>query len=294
MEAEMWNIVKEVSNPKSAAQWELKINENENTTDHQKIADTFNQFFSEKIANLQSNIDPKMAEDPTKRLKEKWNSKPNRKTFKLKEVDIDITSKSIKKMHKKKSECSDGLTQEQLILGSSILKVPLTNIINCSIREGIFPDSWKEAYVTPVLKKGDRLVKENYRPVSCLPAASKLLELIVCQQTTHFVETEGILPPNQHGFRAKHSTMSAWADMQNTWSKSTESKDITGILLWDLTAAFDTLDHKILIQKLGIYGFCQKTLNWFESFLKNRSQRCKIEDCLSSLQLRTLNCAVDF
>ena len=150
-------------------------------------------------------------------------------------------------MHKKKNECSDGLTQEQLILGSSILKVPLTLIINCSIKEGNFPDSWKEAYVTPVLKKGDKLIKENYRPVSCLPAASKLLEMIVCQQTTDFVESEGILPPNQHGFRAKHSTMSAWADMQNVWAKSTDEKEITGILLWDLTAAFDTLDHKIYI-----------------------------------------------
>ena len=57
-----------------------------------------------------------MTEDPTTRIKEKWNNKPNKKTFKLKEVDLDTVKKSIKKMHKKKSECSDGLTQEQLML----------------------------------------------------------------------------------------------------------------------------------------------------------------------------------
>ena len=73
---------------------------------------------------------------------------------------------------------------------------------------GIFPDIWKEALVTPVLKKGDSGVKENYRPVSCLPAASKVLEMIVCDQMTDYLESNGFLPENQHGFRSKRSTMS--------------------------------------------------------------------------------------
>ena len=103
------------------------------------------------------------------------------------------------------------------------------------------------------MKKGDKTLKENYRPASCLPAASKLLEMIVCDQMTTFVENEKILPQNQHGFRAKHSTMSAWADIQKTWTDSTDNKEITGILLWDLSAAFDTLDHDILCKKLELY-----------------------------------------
>ena len=57
------------------------------------------------------------------------------------------------------------------------------------------------------------------------------------EQTTKFTEEEKILPPNQHGFRAKHSTMTAWADIQEKWSESTENKETTGILLWDLSAA---------------------------------------------------------
>ena len=65
----------------------------------------------------------------------------------------------------------------------------------------------------PSAKKGDKSLRENYRPVSCLPAASKLLEMIVNEQTTKFIEEEKILPPNQHGFRAIHSTMTAWSDM---------------------------------------------------------------------------------
>ena len=71
-------------------------------------------------------------------------------------------------------------------MGSDVLVNPLTSIINCSIVKGQFPTKWKEATVTPVLKKGDPQIKENYRPVSCLPAGSKLLEMIVCEQTTKY------------------------------------------------------------------------------------------------------------
>ena len=69
------------------------------------------------------------------------------------------------------------------------------------------------------------------------------------------MEQNNLLPDNQHGFRAKYSTMSAWAQMQDKWATSSDKKEITGILLWDLTAAFDTLDHKLLLNKLKIYGF---------------------------------------
>ena len=78
--------------------------------------------------------------------------------------------------------------------------------------------------MTPVLKKGDPKLVENYRPVSCLPAASKLLELLICDQTTKFAEENNILPPSQHGFRTGKSTMSAWAEIQQQWAKNWDSK----------------------------------------------------------------------
>ena len=87
-------------------------------------------------------------------------------------------------MKKKKSSGLDNISQECLILGADILTIPLTRIINCSIESGIFPEEWKLAVVTPLLKKGDPKEKSNYRPVSCLAAASKVLEKIVCGQLT--------------------------------------------------------------------------------------------------------------
>ena len=87
---------------------------------------------------------------------------------------------NMKKLNKKKSSGIDGLSQENLILGKRNLLAPLTAIINKSIEEGEFPLAWKEAVVTPVLKKGNPQSLNNYRPVSCLPAASKVLEIVVC------------------------------------------------------------------------------------------------------------------
>ena len=110
-----------------------------------------------------------------------------------------MVEKALTKMKKKKSAGVDGLGQDQLVMGSPIISAALTSIFNTSITEGIFPQVWKEALVTPVLKKGDLKMKENYRPVSCLPAASKLLEMLVCDQTTSFMESNKLLPTNQHG-----------------------------------------------------------------------------------------------
>ena len=95
-----------------------------------------------------------------------------------------------------------------------MLACTLTSIINASISKGEFPNAWKEALVTPVLKKGDASKRENYRSVSCLPGGSKLFEKIVCEQTTRYMEDNKLLPENQHGFRAKRSTMTAWANVK--------------------------------------------------------------------------------
>ena len=272
-EKEIWNIVNEVTKPRSDCEWKLKTSTGI-TEDEQEIANTFNQFFIQKIEDLKTGINPQMIEDPLGKLREKM--KDNKQEFSLKTVTQLKVAKSLRKLKRKKSSGNDGLSQEKLVMGSDVLVNPLTSIINCSISTGQFPKKWKEAIVTPDLKKGDPQLKENYRPVSCLPAGSKLLEMIVCEQTTKYMEDNKFLPENQHGFRAKRSTMTAWANIQQEWAINTESKQMTGVMLWDLSAAFDTLDVSILIQKMELFGFTEMTRNWFQAFLTGRSQRVKI------------------
>ena len=95
-------------------------------------------------------------------------------------------------------------------------------------------------------------------------------------KSQEFFEVNNLIPNNQHGFRSNRSTMTVWCEMQEDWAKNTESKNMTGILLWDLSAAFDTLDPDLLCKKLKIYGFDDISISWFFSFLTDRSQKVKI------------------
>ena len=233
------------------------------------------------MKDLKENIDKEFVEDPLLKLSPKNKTGTN---FSLKTVSQKQLLKFIKKMKKKHSAGVDGLSQDKLVLGARSLVCPLLQIVNQSIREGNFPSQWKEALVTPVLKKGDPSAKENYRPVSSLPAASKLLEMVVNQQTSDFLESNNLLPHNQHGFRPLRSTMTAWSDIQSQWAQNCDENKITGVLLWDLSAAFDCLDPEILCKKLAFYGFDAKTISWFNSFLTGRTQRVKIGDKISGQQ----------
>ena len=148
---------------------------NISTSDTDIISNAFNKFFVEKIEDLKAKIDPTQVKDPLEKLKE--NMKNNKVSFALKTVNMKNLKLIVKKLKTKKSAGLDGMSQEQLKAGSSILVGPLQNIFNHSISTGEFPKEWKEAIVTPVHKKGDKSEFINYRPVSCLPAAAKLLEL---------------------------------------------------------------------------------------------------------------------
>ena len=278
-ENEIWKIVKEITSPKNDKQWIL-IEEGKKIEDEKEVSEIFNEFFINKIRDIKNNIDQSKVEDPIKKLEDKLRNK--KLQFSLKPVTQIKIEKVLNGLKTKKSAGADNLTQEQMKLGSKAIVSPLTKIINQSITEGKFPEAWKKAIVTPVLKKGSQTEKSNYRPVSCLMVLSKVLEKVVCEQVTEFMEKSGLFPENQHGFREHRSTMTAHSNIQQEWCRNTENKLITGVLLWDLSAAFDCLDCDILCRKLTVYGFCKKSVNWFRTFLTGRSQQVKINNTLST------------
>ena len=278
-ENEVWKVVKDIIQPKSEKPWSIKEGD-KILKDEEEIAEVFNKHFTDKISKLKDNINQEYVEDPLQKLRKKMKDK-NLK-FALKKVSEKTVEKAMGEMNKKRSAGRDGLSQDKLIIAKSILSIPLTRIINASIEAGEFPKAWKEAVVTPILKKGDKEKKENYRPVSCLVVASKVMEKVVCDQTTTFMEKNNLFPANQHGFRRNRSTMTALAAMQQAWMDKKEANEKTGILLWDLTAAYDTMDTNLLCAKLEIYGFSAISVKWFRSFLTGRTQRVKIGTKMSS------------
>ena len=118
----------------------------------------------------------------------------------------------------------------------------------------MFPDDWKKAKIVPLLKKGDDLDPRNCRPVALLPIFSKILERRVFAQLVEYLETNNLLHPNHHGSRGSHRTSSALLQMYDTWLNEVEEDNMVGVMMIDLSAAFDMLDHPLLLEKLKLHG----------------------------------------
>ena len=145
------------------------------------------------------------------------------------------------------------------------------------MKVGKFPDELKLGKITPIYKKESDELLENYRPVSTLPIFGKIFEKIIYSRLYNYFVSKGILHDRQFGFRKQHSTSHALNYSIDKIKQSIEKGDhVLGIFI-DLSKAFDTIDHKILINKLNHYGVRGNTLSLIESYLSNRKQ------CVSAL-----------
>ena len=155
----------------------------------------------------------------------------------------------------------------------------LYNNINNSIYSGTFPNKLKIADVTPIYKTNGRNDKENYRPISILPSISKIYEKILCRQLHAYFET--FLSYLQCGFRKGFSSQHCMLTMIERLKASLDKKGCTGILLTDLSKAFDCVCHELLIAKLNAYGLSYNALLLINSYFENRYQRVRVNSSYS-------------
>ena len=149
---------------------------------------------------------------------------------------------------------------------------PAKTNISLSFKNGIFPDSLKIAKVTPVYKSGDSSSLSNYRSISVLPCFSMMLERITYTRLYNYLREDKILYSKQFGFPTGHSTDHAFIQLVEQISENFEENKCTLGVFTDLAKTFDTVDHKILLRKMEIYGIGGTTLKWFENYLTNRKQ----------------------
>ena len=123
----------------------------------------------------------------------------------------------------------------------------LTHIINLSISSGKFPTDWKKSKVVPLHKKEDPLNPKNYRPVAIIPILSKVLERVIFNQMIEYRNVNNLLHPNHHAYRTQHNTTTALIQMYDGWLQAVESDQLAGVCMLDMSAAFDLVDHNLLI-----------------------------------------------
>ena len=134
----------------------------------------------------------------------------------------------------------------------------------------------------PIFKAGEKITFSNYRPISILPSFSKVYEKAISNRLLSFFESKNILKDNQYGFRSKRSTYMAILDMYNKISLAIDSGKFSVGIFLDLSKAFDTLNHNILLKKLEHYGIRGTLLNWFKSYLQDRQQFVYLNGACSS------------
>ena len=254
-------------------------------SDDLALAEKFKTFFSEKISDVRSEIESQRSHASNNAVH--WDAVSDHDTNlnSFKPLCMEDVTDIVDSMNNK--FCSlDPIPTWLFKKCNDELSPIVTYIINESLNTGIFPQKMKHAVVKPILKSADMdcdLCK-SYRPVSNLSFLSKILEKVVLRQMMAFLENNGLICDVQSGYRPHHSCETLLVRMFNDINGLSDENKIVSLLLLDLSAAFDVLDHDILLRKLQYdYGIGSNVLRWIESYLKNRSFAVKINNTTSKL-----------
>ncbi len=228
-----------------------------------EIANAFGKYFSNVGEEYEQKI-PTTTKNP-----ESYMQNRTRASMFMSPTDPQEIQEIVSHLKNKNSSGIDKISSN-LIKQLPSLAFPLSILINKSLQEGIMPDILKIAKVQPIYKSNGKHLITNYRPISILPTISKIFEKVVFKRTLFFMNHHNIIYQKQYGFRPNHSTVDAVIDLtQNIYNTYEEKEHGIGIFL-DLSKAFDTLNHNLLLKKLEWYGIRGKALEWYTSYLNNR------------------------
>ena len=203
------------------------------------------------------------------------------KTFKFEYMSKVFVEKQIKAFKSGKATGLDDLPSRLLKDSAACISKPISYIINMSLKTSMVPTVWKNAKITPIYKSGPTNNTENYRPISVLPVLSKVLEKATHAQLFKYLEDNNLISKFQFGYCAKRSTQVAATILLDNIRKEIDKGKFVGAVFIDLSKAFDTISHSILLNKLSTYGIQENELAWFTDYLFNRHQVVEVNRKLS-------------
>jgi hypothetical protein len=273
----LWQIVNEITDRKQVrdkAPSTLK-SDGQEIKGYKNVANEFNKYFAcigQKMANSIQNESG--FEDYIRIC-------PYSTKFELRRLEESEVGAIMKRQMPKLSTGIDDINNRIVKTCWEELMKPMTSIINRSIELSRVPALHKKAKITPLYKKGNKQETGNYRPVSLLPALSKILEKAVCQQVMRFLNKNQLLCPNQFGFRTRNQTTHVVHSLLNTVAENAINNHCTIATFIDLSKAFDCLQYDKLYKKMEGLNFADSTINWFKSYLSDRKQCVAVEGELS-------------
>lgn len=252
-------------------------------SDPNTISNEFNNYFASIGQNISDKV-PKVSKNYKNYLR--GNHDVNMYMTPTDPVDLIKVSKMLKPKHSKGFDEISPFIMKQTIEHTA---VPLSHIFNQSLSTGIVPSKFKLSKITPIFKNGNPQLFNNYRPISVLPAFSKLLEKIVSLRLVNFLTAQNILYEHQYGFRKRHSTIHPIIHLLNDISSAQDDvpNNKTLAIYLDLSKAFDTISHSTLLNKLNHYGIRGVSHTWFSNYLSERNQYIEINNAKSSVSATT-------
>ena len=274
-----WGVVRQMIGNKTKDSTAISLNSGDDAIiDNNNVAQKFNEYFSQIGERLANNFNDSEA------FQRYLDDDHSGISFNLRVITLEELY-SVLKTLKTNTAGADDLPMYVYTKNFSVLGSLLLDICNKSFCQGKFPTKLKTAKVIPIHKSGDKESEGNYRPISLIQTFSKILEKLVSNQLTRYLEEHALLTSDQFGFRAKSSTEKALHSLiNNLYSNFDQGKYVVGLFL-DLTKAFDSINRQILLSKLFYYGIRGVAHDWFSSYMSDRTQYVFVNGCKSTLRL---------
>ena len=266
----IWKVMKEITNTE-----EIK-DKTEPSVMNQNIANTFNTFFATVGTKIQEKLKIKSSETT-------FNSDTGNFSFK-EETDENIM-KLIDRLKNNIAVGADNINVRLVKDSKQTIAKSLKQLVNISYKTSTFPNSMKKAIVRAIHKKGETDDPGNYRPLSILPIISKIFERSAVNQLVQYLEEKKLLNHIQHAYRKGHSTLTCLNEIVNYIYEENDKGNIVGLASLDLSKAFDSINHHLLLQKLSKLGLGKQSLCWCKSYLTDRKQQTKFTNFISTTEI---------
>ena len=286
---EMWGTLKNITNNNDQTTPKTIIHNNNYITSPRAIANTANHHYINKITNIRSTF-KRLTLNPISILSTLIPRQQH--TLIIPPITLTQTLEIITKASPSHSTGHDDVSMHIIKQIKHTIAPHITHLINTIISTNTFPDTFKLSRITPIKKpKKSKTQIDSFRPINNLCTLDKIVEQHIKLHLDTFLTKHNIIQPNHHGGRRKHSTTTALAQIYNTLHTQHEKGLLTATLQTDLSAAFDTVDTKILLAKLEHYGVRDNTLALFTSYLTQRTQFVEV-DTFRSDTLKSPQCSV--